>query len=51
MITGTRDFSLFQSFQKASGVHPASYTIDRGGSYPGGKAGHSLPSSAEIRNI
>jgi hypothetical protein len=52
---GPRDFSLFYSFQTGSGVHPASYPVDTGCSFPGVKqlgceADHSPPSNAEVKN-
>jgi hypothetical protein len=33
-----QEFSLLHVVQTGSGVHPASYTMDTGGSFPGGKA-------------
>jgi hypothetical protein len=33
------NFSLHHRVQNGSGVHPASYTMDSRGSFPGGKAG------------
>jgi hypothetical protein len=33
-----QEFYFLQSVQIGSGVHPASYPIDAGGSFPGGKA-------------
>jgi hypothetical protein len=33
-----KDFSPLHSFQTGSGSHPASYPMDIGGSFPGGKA-------------
>jgi hypothetical protein len=53
--TGT-DFSSSPCVQTGSGVHPASYPMGTGGSFPGGKArpgrdaDHSPPSSAEVKN-
>jgi hypothetical protein len=35
---GVTDFSLLHSVQTGSEAHPASYTIDTGGSFPGNKA-------------
>jgi hypothetical protein len=35
---GARDFSLFHSVQTGSGAQPASYPMDTGGDFPGGKA-------------
>jgi hypothetical protein len=32
-----QDFSLFHSVQTGSGAHPASYPMDTGGIFPGGK--------------
>jgi hypothetical protein len=34
--------------QNGSGAHPASYSMGTKGSFPGGKADHSPPSSAEV---
>jgi len=31
------------------GAHPASYPMGTGGSFPGGEAGHSPPSNAEVK--
>jgi hypothetical protein len=47
---GSRIFFL-QVFQTGSGVHLTSYPMDTGGSYPGGKADHSPPASAEIKKM
>jgi hypothetical protein len=49
-------FSLRHCVQTGSGAHPASYQMDTGGSFqevnrPGREADHSLPSSAEVRNV
>jgi hypothetical protein len=49
------DFSSNFCVQTGSGVHPASYTVGTGGSFPGGKArpgrdaDRSPPSSAEVK--
>jgi hypothetical protein len=49
------DFSSSLCIQISSGAHPASYTMDTGGSFPGSKerpgcdADHSPPSSAEVK--
>jgi hypothetical protein len=49
------DFSSSPCVQTGSGAHPASYPMDTGGPFPGGKArpgrdaDHSLPSSAEVK--
>jgi hypothetical protein len=51
-----RGFSSIFCVQTGSGAHPASYLVVTGGPYPGGKvrpgreAGHSPPSSAEVKN-
>jgi hypothetical protein len=42
--------------QTGSGVHPTSYKIDTGGSFPGvkrqgGEADHSPPTSAEVKKM
>jgi hypothetical protein len=50
------DFPSSPCVQTGSGVHPASYPIGTGGSFPGSKArpgrddDHSAPSSAEVKN-
>jgi hypothetical protein len=50
-----RYFSSNLCVQTGSGAHPASCTVGTGGSFPGGKArpgrdaGHSPPSSAEVK--
>jgi hypothetical protein len=55
-LTGAEDFSSSSCVQTGSGVHPASYPMGTGGSFPGGKArprrdsDHSPPSSAEVKN-
>jgi hypothetical protein len=33
-----RDFSVHHRVQTSSGAYPASYPVDTGGSFPGGKA-------------
>jgi hypothetical protein len=35
---GAVNFSLHRRIQNGSGAHPASYLMDTGGSFPGGKA-------------
>jgi hypothetical protein len=53
--TEAEDFSSNLRVQTGSGAHPASCTVDTGGSFPGGKgwqgrdADHSPPSSAEVK--
>jgi hypothetical protein len=37
-----RDFSLFHSVQTGSGAHPASYIMDTGGCFVGGKMAGTL---------
>jgi hypothetical protein len=44
---GAGNFSLHHRVHIGSGSHPASYPMDTRGSFPGGVADHSLPSSAE----
>jgi hypothetical protein len=44
---GARDFSLVHSVETGSGAHPA-YPMGTKASFPGGKADHSPPSSAEV---
>jgi len=49
-------FSLCHRVQTGSGMHPAFYPMDTGGSYPGVKrpgreADHSPPSSPEVKNM
>jgi hypothetical protein len=53
-LAGTGDFSLHHCVQNGSGAHPASYPAGTRGSFPGIKwpgheAGHSPPSSAEVK--
>jgi hypothetical protein len=48
------NFSLHHRVQNGSGAHPASYPMGNRGSFPGGnrpgrEAGHSPPSSAEVK--
>jgi hypothetical protein len=43
-----QEFSLLHIVQTGSGVHPTSYRMDTGGSFPGRKADHS-PTSAEVK--
>jgi hypothetical protein len=45
------NFFLHNRFQTSSGAHPASSTMDTGGSFPGGKADRSPPSSDEVKNV
>jgi hypothetical protein len=53
--TEAEDFSFNLCVQTGSGAHPVSYTMDTGGSFPGGKArpgrdaNHSPASSAEVK--
>jgi hypothetical protein len=53
--TETEDFSSCLFVQTSCGIHPASYTLDTGGSFPRGKAlpgrdaNHSPPSNAEVK--
>jgi hypothetical protein len=52
---GAGNFTLHHRVQNGSGAHPASYPMDTGDSFPGGKAaGHeadqSPPSSAGVKN-
>jgi hypothetical protein len=55
-LAGAEDFSSSLCVQTGSGAQPASYPMDTGGSFPGGKArpgrdaDHSPPSSAEVKN-
>jgi hypothetical protein len=49
-------FSLLHVVQTGSGVHPTSYTMGTGGSFPGVKlpereADHSPPTSAGVKKI
>jgi hypothetical protein len=43
------NFSLHHRVQTGSGAHPASYPMGTRGSFAGSKAGHSPPSSAEVK--
>jgi hypothetical protein len=45
-----RGVSLLFSVQTGSGVHPASYPTCNWSCFPGPKANHSPPSSAEVEN-
>jgi hypothetical protein len=45
-----QDFSLLLNVQTGSGAHPTTYPMGNRGSFPGGKADHSPPSSAEVKN-
>jgi hypothetical protein len=47
---GAKDFSSILCVQTGSGAHPASCTMGTGGSFPGGDADNSPPSSAEVVN-
>jgi hypothetical protein len=44
------NFSLHHSVQNGSGTHPTFYPMGTEDSFPGGKADHSPPSSAEVKN-
>jgi len=37
-LVGAGNFSLHHRFQNGSGIHPASYPMGTGSSFPGGKA-------------
>jgi hypothetical protein len=56
ILTETEDFSSSLFIQTGSGAHPASFTMDTRGPFPGGKArpgrdaDHSPLSSAEVKN-
>jgi hypothetical protein len=50
MLIPVQDFSLLHVVQTDSGAHPASYPMGAAGSFPGGKADHSPPTSAEVKN-
>jgi hypothetical protein len=50
------NFSLLHIVQTGSGVHPTSYKMDTGGSFPevkrqGREADHSPPTSAEVKKM
>jgi hypothetical protein len=55
-MTETKDFSSILFIQTSSEAHPASYAMGTGGPFPESKArpgcdaGHSHPSSAEVKN-
>jgi hypothetical protein len=40
--TGARDFSVLYTVQTSFEAHPDSYTMDKGGSFPEGKAARGL---------
>jgi hypothetical protein len=46
---GAGNFSLHHHIQNGSGTHPASYPMGTRGSFPGGKADHSPPSIAKLK--
>jgi hypothetical protein len=51
-----KEFSLLHVVDTGSGVHPTSYPIDTGGSFPGDKApgreaDHSPPTSADVKKV
>jgi hypothetical protein len=46
---GAGKFSIHHRVPNGSGAHPASYPMGTGGSFPGGKADHLSPSSAEVK--
>jgi hypothetical protein len=51
-----QEFSLLNVVQTGSGVHPTSYTMSTGSSFPGVKrqgheADHSPPTSAEVKKM
>jgi hypothetical protein len=53
---GRIKFSLLHIVQTVSGVHPTSYKMGTGGSFPGvkrqgRKAAHSPPTSAEVKKM
>jgi hypothetical protein len=47
---GARHFSPLHSIQTGSEAHPASSPSGAEGSFPGGKADHSPPFTAEVKN-
>jgi hypothetical protein len=47
---GAGNFSLHHRVQNGTGTHSASYPMGTRGSFPGGEADHSPPSSAEDKN-
>jgi hypothetical protein len=47
---GAGNFSLHHRVKNGSGAHPAPYPMGTMGSFPRGKADHSLPSSAQVKN-
>jgi hypothetical protein len=51
-----QEFYLLQIVQTGSEVHPTSYTMGTGGSFPGGKrlgreVDHSTPTIAEVKKM
>jgi hypothetical protein len=51
-----QEFLLLQVVQTGSGIHPTSYPMGTGGYFngvklQGGETNHSLPASAEVKNI
>jgi hypothetical protein len=50
ILVGAGNFYLLHPAQTGSGIHPASYPVGTGDSFPVGKvAGHSSPSSAKVK--
>jgi hypothetical protein len=55
-LTGAGDFSVLHTIQTGPGVHPASYPMGTGGSFPEVKrprreADHTAPTSAEGKKM
>jgi len=50
-LAGAGHSSLCHCVQTSSGAHPASYPMGTGGSFQGCGGKHSLPSSAEVKNL
>jgi hypothetical protein len=55
-VTGNMVFSLLHVVQTGSGVHPTSYPMGTGGSFPGVKrpgreSDHSPPTTAEVKKM
>jgi hypothetical protein len=56
VLAGAGNFSLHRHIEASSGAHPASYPMGIRGSFqgvkrPGREDDHSLPSSAEVKNV
>jgi hypothetical protein len=51
VLVGARNFSPHHCVQTGSGAYPASYPMHTRGSFPGGEADNSPPSSTEVKSV